>query len=372
MAIIVWSIEASQLPFADGAGNGIDWTGIQSDPQLAPGRTISRGLHHHLVSGPGAGTYDVEIETCADLAGQVDGAAALAADPQVTARYRTQRRIDDPAVDLRHQLVAVRGAQEVRRLGLAAAARQADKHLYGRTGIGAAAHRDDRLHGKLEGVVVQGRLQFPQPADVAAVPRDRLVPRRIDVDFAAPFLLGDVTCRIRGTHHVLHVTADVADLDEADRYADIEDLVFPYEAVVGDRVADVHSDLPRLVDRAADQQRAELVATQATHEVGITDLVLDQRGYLAKHVVTGKMPATVVHGLESIEVHVEQHVDGFVGVCGIHRFVETALEFTPVDQAGQRIVRRLVAHLAGQTAQFSHIVKNDDGARDTVARPPNR
>ncbi len=305
------------------------------------------------------------------LSGQIDGTAAVPRDFQFATGECNQRGVDDPAIDLWHQLVTLCGSEEVRRIGLAAAAGQPDKHFHGRPGIRAAVHGDNRLHGELERVVMQRGLKFAQPANVAALPRDCLVPRRVDMDLAPPFLLGHIAGRVGGAHHVLNGAADVADLDQADRYADIEDLVFPDETVVGNRIADIRCDLPRLVDRAADQQRAEFIAAESPDEVRITHLVLDEGGDFAEHVVPRQVAATVVNGLEAIEVHVEQHVHRLLGVCGVHRLVEAAFEFAPVDQSRQWIVSRLVTHPPCEATQLADVMEHDDGPGDAVARAAN-
>ena len=46
----------------------------------------------------------------------------------------------------------------------------------------------------------------------------------------------------------------MANFDDADTDADVEDLVAPDEAMIGDRVANVIGYLARLLERAADQQ----------------------------------------------------------------------------------------------------------------------
>ncbi len=91
---------------------------------------------------------------------------------------------------------------------------------------------------------------------------------------SAALLLGHVTGRIRRAHDVLQRTAGVADLDQADRNTDVEYLVLPDKAIVGNRVADIGRNLARLVDRAADQQRTELVAAETADEIRVAHLRL--------------------------------------------------------------------------------------------------
>ena len=94
------------------------------------------------------------------------------------------------------------------------------------------------------------------------------------------------------------------ELHDADADADAEDAVFPDEAVLADRARDVVDDLPRLVERAADQQHAELVAAEARHGIRIAHTLADHRRDLAQHVVAREVAARVVDGFEPVEVQV--------------------------------------------------------------------
>ena len=130
----------------------------------------------------------------------------------------------------------------------------------------------------------------------------------------------------------------------------------PDEAIGGDRAAHVVGDLPRLVERAADQQHAELVAAEARDRVRIAHRFAQQLGDFAQHAVAGEMAAGVVDDLEAVEIEVTQHVRRLAAPRRFRGFVETAFELAAVHEAGQRIVRRLVRHLAMQAAQLGDVV----------------
>src|SRR5690606_17012262 len=110
--------------------------------------------------------------------------------------------------------------------------------LGGRPRRVAAAERDDRLHVELERVFLERALELLQPLDLAALACEHLVARRIDVNAATPLLLGNVASRVRGTEHAFRRAAVLADLDETDAHADIEDTVLPRELLCRDRLAD--------------------------------------------------------------------------------------------------------------------------------------
>ena len=150
-------------------------------------------------------------------------------------------------------------------------------------------------------------------------------------------------------------SAFARDLQEADTQADSEDLVLPHEAIVGNLADDIIGNLARLVERTAREQQAELIAAQPGHRVGIAHRVFDQRGQLAQQTVSGHVPTAVVHRLEAIQVQVAQHMMRGGGVSGFQALLQTALEFAPIDQAGQCIVARLIRHLPSQATQLSDI-----------------
>ena len=149
-------------------------------------------------------------------------------------------------------------------------------------------------------------------------------------------------------------------------------LVLPDEAVVADGAAHVVRDLPRLLERTADQQHAELVAAEARHGVAVADRIAQQLRHFAQHAVAGEMSARVVHDLEAIEVEIAQHVLAIAAMSALDRLFEAPLEFAAVDEAGERIVRRLIRHLPREAAQLRHVVQQDDRARHFLVGVANR
>ena len=141
----------------------------------------------------------------------------------------------------------------------------------------------------------------------------------------------------------------------------------PDEAIRGDRAAHVVGDLPRLVERAADQQQAELVAAEAGDRIRVANRFAQQLRDFAQHAVPGEMTAGVVDDLEAIEIEVTQHVRRVATSRAFDRFIEAALELAPVHEARQGIVRRLVRHLPMQAAQLGDVVHEDDRASELTA-----
>ena len=161
-------------------------------------------------------------------------------------------------------------------------------------------------------------------------------------------------------------------LDDADADADAENAVFPDEPVFADGAPDVVGDLPRLVERAADEQYAELVAAEARHRVGIANGLADERRDFAQHVVAGEMAARVVDGLEAVEIEVAHHVALPPGARDLERLAEPALELAAIHEPGQRVVARLIGHLLRESAELADVVQHHGDARDLAVGRADR
>ena len=74
------------------------------------------------------------------------------------------------------------------------------------------------------------------------------------------------------------------------------------------------------------------------------------------------MPAGVVDDLEAIEIEVAQHVYGVAAPRGFRGLRQAPLEFAPVHETGERIMCRLVGHLAVQPTQLRDVMQQYNGA----------
>jgi hypothetical protein len=147
---------------------------------------------------------------------------------------------------------------------------------------------------------------------------------------------------------------------------------FHWKTVIADRAPHRVGDAARLLQRAVGQQHAELVTAEPCDRVGGPHPRLDQARDLADQPIAGRMPAGVVDQLELVEVDVEHRVAAAVVAHRLHRCLQPVVELAPVDQAGQRIVRRLVGQRAPQPALARDVVEHDDGARDLPAAITDR
>src|SRR5690606_17734458 len=140
------------------------------------------------------------------------------------------------------------------------------------------------------------------------------------------------------------------------------------EAIVRHRFADVPGDLARLVERTTDEQHRELVSADARHGIRVAHFLLEQRRDLSQQVVARNVPAGVVDELEIVEIEIADDVPYRVGASRCERGLEPPLELRTVHEPGQRIVRRLIRHLASKAANLADVVENDHATGDLTVR----
>ncbi len=162
-------------------------------------------------------------------------------------------------------------------------------------------------------------------------------------------------------------------LGESDRHAYVHHAVLPNEAEVPDRLPQVLGDALSGFESAVLEEHAELVATQAGQRVGGADPGLDDAGELLEKAVAGLVAAGIVDHLELIEVEVQQHVTyAFAAAGGEQRLVEARLELAAIDQAGQRVVARLVDKRPLQPSLLADVVENHHDADQSTAAVTDR
>ena len=79
------------------------------------------------------------------------------------------------------------------------------------------------------------------------------------------------------------------------------------------------------------------------------------------------MTAGVIDCLKAIQIQIAKHVSAAASMRILQRVIETAFEFSPVQQTRQRIVSRLIGILARQASQFGDVMQHDHCAIDTLA-----
>jgi hypothetical protein len=86
--------------------------------------------------------------------------------------------------------------------------------------------------------------------------------------------------------------------------------LLPGEAEVAHRLAQRLGHAHRLIERAALEQDAELIAAQARQRIAPAHLGLQQRADLAEQRIAGAVAAGVVDDLELVDIEVAQRVGG--------------------------------------------------------------
>src|SRR5690606_12378801 len=158
------------------------------------------------------------------------------------------------------------------------------------------------------------------------------------------------------------------DRHDADAHTDLKRPVAPRELELRDRLAQAFRDLDGAFHRAVGEQHGELVAAEPRDHVLAAHARLQDLRELPPQEIARRVAARVVDDLELIEIHVEQRVRQRAFLpYRTHRRREPLLELAAVDEAGQRVVARVVGELAVQLPLAAHVVENHHGADHAAA-----
>ena len=137
-----------------------------------------------------------------------------------------------------------------------------------------------------------------------------------------------------------------------------------------DDCAQALGGLDRLVAPGVGKDDPELVAAEATDDVGGAHPALDRAGDGNEQLVARAVAARVVDELEAVEVEDQQRAAGLVALGGGKLALELGGEAAAVVDAGQRVVVGEVLKLGLEALALGHVLGLDDGARS--ARPRRR
>jgi len=177
----------------------------------------------------------------------------------------------------------------------------------------------------------------------------------VDVNAIAALVFRGIARRIGSLQHLRDPSEVAAQRHDADAGADGERARPPYELILLHCSEQRVGDADRVGHRAIVQQQPELVAAQPRQCVVAAHPVLQEVRELSDQFVAGDVTAGVVDDLELIEVQVADRVAGAGRLCGIERPLQAHLELAPVDQAGERVVARLVRELPRQLVRFGDV-----------------
>src|SRR5439155_15015202 len=257
------------------------------------------------------------------------------------------RLAHDPAVDCRHEAMALRLREErVGGLHAPMLVRQAQQNLAPRTCRVLRGQGYDRLRVQLKMALVHrsGEAHDPSALHLLLEPRGCLRPR--DMDAVASGVLGGVAGFVGGAQDVSRASARGGDRDDADADAQREAPLPPYVAELFDRSLELPGDLCRLSQGTVFQEDTEFIAAEACERVPAAQATAQQAADLAEQVIPGFVTARVVHKLESVQIQVAQDVLRIAG-RGLRQHARQALlELFPADESRQGIVRGFGRELA--------------------------
>ena len=278
-----------------------------------------------------------------------------------------ERLAHHPAIDGGHHIVAFRRRDELgRRDQRAALVAQAQQELEVLRLGDARTDRHDRLVEKLEASLI-ARPREPRHPVHLAMPLGHIV-RLIELHAVAALILRGIARDVGGAHDARDRRRIRGDFHDANAHAHRQHATLPDEAVIADRLTQGIGDAQRLLERAIGEQNPELVAAEPGERIARAHARLQHAGDLPQQLIPGGVPAGIVDQFELIEIEIQEHVPaGGVLAHALDRAGQAVLEFTPVDQAGERIVARLVVERAVHAPLLAHVVEHHDGA-DQVSR----
>ena len=230
----------------------------------------------------------------------------------------------------------------------------------------------DILRIKDEAVLVQRPLQTPHPFHFALAHGKLVVFGVVNLNPVAAFFLGHEAGRVGCAHDIRDVHVTVFHVHQADAHADIECARSPHELEIHHRLAQFVGDPQGMVARAVFQQSPELVAAKSGQRVALAQAALQDGADLAHQLVASSMAAGIVHHLELVEVQIHQRVMALQLGGTFQRQTETMLELGAIDQAGQRIMARLIGKPGRVLPLFAHVMQNHHHADEFSRAVANR
>ena len=200
---------------------------------------------------------------------------------------------DAVALGRRHEIV--------RRDDLAGLVAHAQQQLVVRAGFGRL-QRQDGLPEQLETALLQRIVDARRPLHFAAPAHQIDVVFLEAVDAIAARFLGGLAGAVRGAQHRCDVGVVRGNRHDADARAQAEGALLPGELEIAHRLAQRLGGAHGLIQRAALEQNAELIAAQARQRVAPADLGFQQRAHLPQQGIAGAVAAGIVDDLELVQI----------------------------------------------------------------------
>src|SRR6185437_32836 len=189
-----------------------------------------------------------------------------------------------------------------------------------------------------------------------------LIVRAIRLDTIATTVLGEIARLIRSAQRITDVRYRLIDSQYADAGGHGKNTISPAEAQSRDAGADSLAKRQRCIELNVAQKRSELIAAQSSQHVLLAQAPLDEPRHLTNQIVTGCVAARVVDDLELIQIKIKHRVGGASRAIVPDRHGQARLEFRPVSQPRERVVRGLILELLGQLPLISNVAQHQDDA----------
>ncbi len=192
------------------------------------------------------------------------------------------------------------------------------------------------------------------------------------VDPIATTLFGGLTGTVGSRQDRSHVFVVGGDRHDTDAGAEAKHAVFPGEAEITHALAQRLRRAHRFIQRATLEQNAELVAPETRQGVAPADFRLQERAHLPQQRVARAVATGIVDDLELVDIEITQRVGGFPGFRTLQCPLDTAFKLTPVHEAREKIVTRVVGKTTVELARLAHVMEYQHAAGDVAGAIANR
>src|SRR5579862_4191888 len=254
----------------------------------------------------------------------------------------TEGVLDHPPIDRRGDTVALGGGNEVVRLHqVSGLVLETQQQLVVRAALGSL----QRLYchaEQLEATFLERSVDARRPLHLLAPPHELDVVLGKAVHAVAAILLGRRAGTVCGREHAGDVLVVGRDRHDPDARAETKNAILPGEAEIAHRLPQCLCGAHRLIERAALEEDAELVAAEPRKRVAPAHLGFQQRTHLPEQGIACAVATGIVDDLELIDVEIAERVGGFACLRALQRALEAGLELAPVDEPGEQVVARVI------------------------------
>jgi len=166
--------------------------------------------------------------------------------------------------------------------------------------------------------------------------------RRIVDDPVLALALGGIHGAVGLLQKLFGIGRVVGEDADADTGADL-DFMTLHSHGIGDSLEQVHGHQRGVfLGKKPVQDHQEFIAAQPRQQVSLANPRAQAGGHLHQQRVAHLVPKAVVHLFEAIQVDIKQRKNALFSSCTVHQHGDLLHQESPVGQAGERIVVRLM------------------------------